>query len=348
MFLSKRKNGVYYLWYDDESGRRQKISTKSTSKREANRFMQEFIKKGREPKLRPPNIQIAKFQKEFLAYSAGIHASHTQRLFATALRELNRIIGEKTLRSVSIRDVERFLSVKKSESSDVTARTYLVTLASAFQTAVRWKYIQTNPFHQVEKPKLPEKTPVYLSKDEFRQLFSSIAEEDLRILFLVAVSTGIRLGEILNLEWSDIDFSKKVIHVRNRGEFTTKSKRNRIIPMTEQVYKLLSDWKKKASSEIVFHDGGRRKRRDLVSRKFKEYITKLGLNDCLHFHSLRHTFASWLVQDGVSLYEVQKLLGHSNITVTQVYSHLQPETLHATVNRLSLSTVPFPDSESGH
>jgi integrase/recombinase XerD len=57
----------------------------------------------------------------------------------------------------------------------------------------------------------------------------------------------------------------------------------------------------------------------------------------LHFHSLRHTFASWLVQDGVSLYEVQKLLGHSSIAVTQVYSPLQPEQLHATVNRIRFS-----------
>jgi site-specific recombinase XerD len=60
-------------------------------------------------------------------------------------------------------------------------------------------------------------------------------------------------------------------------------------------------------------------------------------NHRLHLHSLRHTFASWLVQDGVSLYEVQKLLGHSSIAVTEIYSHLQPEQLHETVNRLKVS-----------
>jgi site-specific recombinase XerD len=74
-----------------------------------------------------------------------------------------------------------------------------------------------------------------------------------------------------------------------------------------------------------------------VSHKFKYYVYEARFSDDrLHFHSLRHTFASWLVQDGVSLYEVQKLLGHSSIAVTQVYSHLQPEQLHATVNRLKV------------
>jgi len=77
--------------------------------------------------------------------------------------------------------------------------------------------------------------------------------------------------------------------------------------------------------------------KDYLSKRFKRYVHIAGMNPKLHFHSLRHTFATWLVQDGVSLYEVQKLLGHSSIAVTQVYSHLQPEQLHATVNRIVVS-----------
>ncbi len=74
-----------------------------------------------------------------------------------------------------------------------------------------------------------------------------------------------------------------------------------------------------------------------VTHKLKRYIRRLDLDDRLRFHSLRHTFASWLVQDGVSLYEVQKLLGHSSISMTQVYSHLQPEQLRDTVNKIKVS-----------
>jgi site-specific recombinase XerD len=92
-----------------------------------------------------------------------------------------------------------------------------------------------------------------------------------------------------------------------------------------------------ACSELVFHFKGKAINPNWVSKTFKAYARKAGLNDKLHFHSLRHTFASWLVQDGVSIYEVQKLLGHSSVKVTEVYSHLAASELHGAVNRLNLN-----------
>ena len=76
---------------------------------------------------------------------------------------------------------------------------------------------------------------------------------------------------------------------------------------------------------------------DFVSKTFKRHVRLSGLNPALHFHSLRHSFASWLVQDGVSIYAVKELLGHSDVKTTQVYSHLQPEQLHSTVNKIQVS-----------
>jgi site-specific recombinase XerD len=78
-----------------------------------------------------------------------------------------------------------------------------------------------------------------------------------------------------------------------------------------------------STRDYVLTLSGKKLLESWVSHKFKYWVYEAKLpNDKLHFHSLRHTFASWLVQDGVSLYEVQKLLGHSNIAVTQAYSHL--------------------------
>ena len=76
--------------------------------------------------------------------------------------------------------------------------------------------------------------------------------------------------------------------------------------------------------------------KEYISKNFKRYAVLAGLDDKVHFHSLRHSFASLLVQAGVSLYEVQRLLGHSSPTVTQVYSHLQPDQMHETVNKISI------------
>jgi integrase/recombinase XerD len=141
---------------------------------------------------------------------------------------------------------------------------------------------------------------------------------------------------LLALRWNDIDFTSKVILVRNSETFTTKTRKNRIVPMSEELFRLLKDRKEaiRFECEVVFHNKNGGKLIDTsVSQKFKKYIRLSKLNDKLHFHSLRHSFASALVTSGVSLYAVQKLLGHSTSKTTEIYSHLLPQQLHREVNR---------------
>ena len=186
-------------------------------------------------------------------------------------------------------------------------------------------------------PNVRKLQPAYLSKADFRRLLGAVKEKDIRELFISAVSTGIRLSELTALQWPDVDQVQKVIHVRNTDTFTTKSKKNRVVPMSDQLCQMMTQRKEEAASELVFHRNGRRFAKDYLSKKFKRSVRLAGLNEKLHFHSLRHTFASWLVQHGASLYEVQKLLGHSSVAMTQVYSHLQPEQLHDTVNKITVT-----------
>jgi len=198
MFLSKRSNGVYYLWYTDESGKKCKGSTKTCSKSEVQRFLRNFIRNGKQQKSRLSAIPLSLFQAEFLTYSASTHSPKTRRAFLTAFREFTRIVGDKAIRFVNVRDVEQFLSVKKKEASDTTARVCFVTPTSAFQTAVRWKYLHSNPFRQVGKPSPPEQSPVYLGKEGF---------------------TAIQ-------KVTDVDtFIRKVIRVGRKDGLTTKRKK---------------------------------------------------------------------------------------------------------------------------
>jgi site-specific recombinase XerD len=89
------------------------------------------------------------------------------------------------------------------------------------------------------------------------------------------------------------------------------------------------------NSELVFTLEGRQITGDWFSHKLKKYLNKLNSPKKLNVHSLRHTFASWLVQSGASIYEVQKLFGHSDIKVTQIYAHLDPNELHSVVGRIN-------------
>ena len=104
--------------------------------------------------------------------------------------------------------------------------------------------------------------------------------------------------------------------------------------MNNVALQIVMNRKPASLTEYVFEVEGRKLSGYWLSHKLKKYVRTLGLQENLCWHALRHTFASWLVQDGVSIYEVQKLLGHADVSTTQIYSHLQPETLHRTVERL--------------
>lgn len=338
MFLSKRGH-TYYLFYFDEVGKRRKVSTHCSHKNDALRFLQDFKAHEHEQKVRLQRMLLSQFKKDFLEHAKSNRAASTQEVLEIALRVFIDYLGDIPLHKIGVREIEGFLAHKKGDGcSDYTLRFYYIALASAFETAKRWNCIPANPFRLVEKPKTPELQPPHFTKDEFRTLLQTIGDMDFREFCICAVSTGLRLSELTSLQWTDIDLVWKVIHVRNSDTFITKSRKNRIVPMNEQLWQLLALRKERASCELVFHTNGHRWTKDEVSKRFKKYVRQaLGLTTKLHFHSLRHTFASWLVQEGVSLYEVQKLLGHSNISVTEIYSHLQPEQLHSTVNRIEVS-----------
>jgi site-specific recombinase XerD len=335
MFLSKIGD-IYYLYFSDETGTRHKVSTSCRKKSEALIFLQHFKQNEYEKRKKLKKISFSDFKDQFLVYSSGIHTPSTLRTNATAFKEFLRVEGNKPLHSIGIREIEYFLGVKKQESSEWTARKYYGSLASAFEKAIQWNYLEENPFRKVPKPKSREILPAFFTESDFRILLSVIDDRDFKDLCITALLTGLRLAELLHLCWNDIDFSSKVILVRNTEKFTTKTRKNRIVPMSEEVFRLLSVRKEaiRFECEVVFHNkNGGELLYTSVSQKFKKYVRRAHLNDKLHFHSLRHSFASALVSSGVSLYAVQKLLGHTTSRTTEVYSHLLPQQLHSEVNK---------------
>lgn len=159
----------------------------------------------------------------------------------------------------------------------------------------------------------------------------------------VAVLSGLRLGELLSLRWQDIDLDQGELHVKNSKDFTTKSKRNRVIPMNTDLQALLVDWREESGAEfpLVFHrEGGLRWRVYTVSLRFKQAVKRSGLPSerikALHFHSLRHTFATWLLQRSVPIYTVSRLLGHASVKTTEIYSHAVPNNFRGDVEKISL------------
>jgi len=148
-----------------------------------------------------------------------------------------------------------------------------------------------------------------------------------------------RLGELLNMKWNWIDFKQNIITVQCSAAFTTKSKKERIIPISANIRNPLSPQFPKVfdlekTSFVFTRISGIKLHEDFVSKQFKKSVRAAELNEKIHFHTLRHSFASQLVQKGVSLYIVKELLGHEDLSTTLIYAHLQQQNLRDAINVL--------------
>ena len=158
--------------------------------------------------------------------------------------------------------------------------------------------------------------------------------EDLKDVFIFALNTGLRQMEIITFEWNQIDFDNKLLLLNNRNSIT-KSKKVRSIPLNQKTYEILVKRIKSSDKKSnVFTYQNELINQQFISHKTKKIVKVSGINPKLNFHSLRHTFASWLVQKEVSIYKVSRLLGHSDVRVTQIYAHLRSDDLRNAVELL--------------
>jgi integrase len=241
--------------------------------------------------------------------------------------------------SVTARHIDQYKANRlDNKRKAVSVNIELRALKAAFNVAKRWKLIDENPCTDIGQISSPDEPPHFFTTADFEQLLGAISQGWLREIVVLAVVTGMRRGELCNLKWQDIDFTANVVQIHSWATFKTKHGKSRVVALNHTAVILLQSRKQLSPSEYVFTLNDKRIRDQHAGRLFKRAVRTAKLSDQqLHFHSLRHTFASWLVQNGVSLYQVQKLLGHSNPRITQVYAHLQPNEMHEVVERLPLT-----------
>lgn len=185
-----------------------------------------------------------------------------------------------------------------------------------FNLAIDWNLTDENPVAKVrlfsEKDTMKER--ILTEEEEVRLLAAS--SDYLKSILIVALNTGMRRGEILNLRWSQVDLNKRFIKAEN-----TKSGKNRIIPINDYLHpKLMKLNELNGKSEYVFPNPKTGRPFTEVKKSFKNACRKVGIDD-LRFHDLRHSFASRLVESGADLITVRDLLGHFSVRVTQRYVH---------------------------
>jgi len=240
------------------------------------------------------------------------------------------VIGEIPLKDIVPFHIEKVKKdMKLSGQSPRSIQYALAVIRQVFNWSYKNNYYNgDNPVLKVEKPKLSNKRVRFLSVEEADELMI-ILKANSQVVWehaLISLHCGLRSGEIFGLTWADIDIKNEMITVLD-----TKSSKDRTVYMTSAVKEMFANKKQGKKGALVFTnpDGGKVNE---ASGVYKRVVEELGFNkdieDRRHkvvFHTLRHTFASWLVQEGEHLYVVQKLLGHSTIAMTERYSHLAPE-----------------------
>lgn len=342
--LYKRSNQIYSIGYYQD-GRRKWKSTGATVKADALKALTQFKELLQE---RTRSVSLQQFVSEFLTYGEANYSRKTLTIYRSILQRFVALTKNVSLMELTPQHVDNYKAKRlkdKTKSkhprdiSPVSVNVELRALRAALNTARKWKLIDANLFEGVSLAEVPERDPLFFSPSDFERLLQCINENWLKEIVVFAVLTGMRRGELLNLRWQEVDLQRRIIQIRSTPTFKTKHGKKRVIPLNDTAFYLVQSKHGKDTSEYVFTLNGKQIFEGWLSHKFKKAVRRAKLEkDGLHFHSLRHTFASWLVQDGVSLYEVQKLLGHSSSSVTEVYSHLQPEQMHSTVNRIGIAT----------
>lgn len=332
MFLSKKPSGVYYIVYTKFDGKRALKSTFETKKPEATKKLIEFSKRLdfiEQNKVIP--ITLKNFYWEFLKYSESVHTNKTTLTHHTTKRFVINYFGENIqLKDITKKSFHEYLLHRMKESSIYSARRDHINFSSAMSKAVLDGYLITNPCKGIKRFKIPEKQPLFYTKEDLSNLLSAINDIDMQHITEFAFNTGLRQGELINLTWDQIDFNTKILTLNNR-ESLTKSKRVRSIPLNETALNILKE-RLKQNHNFIFTLNKEKIRQVNFSQKFKRYVHKAKLNPKLNFHSLRHSFASILIQKGASIFHVSKLLGHSDIKTTMIYSHVRTEDLRETTN----------------
>jgi integrase len=277
----------------------------------------------------------------YLKERAVLKAPKSHQRDQQALHHLLPMFGDKCLAQITPKLLAGYKAQRRVErAAPATINKELQLVRHAFNLAMReWEWCRENPMHRVSMEPVRNEIDRWLT-DQEEQLLMAASSPWLREIITFALHTGMRQGEILNLQWQDVDFARGVLMVMK-----SKNGTRRIIPLNARVYELLAGKQAAtgASRGPVFKTpcGNELKVRYLV-REFCEARDRAGIPD-FRFHDMRHTFATRLVQRNVDLYKVQRLLGHKTGLMTQRYAHHSPESLRDGVRVLE---DPIPEKVS--
>ena len=279
-------------------------------------------------------VQVLKIEKN--------HSSNTINSYLSDLKSFEKYLLKRKISFIeTTNDTEvvkkyfRYLS--RSKISPRSIKRKFSSLSSYFSYLIDRKKIKKNPLNGIYTPKLIKKLPTVLSLEEIKKIFKQSENSDNELLGLrdrciieLLYSCGLRVSELCELKVNNIQFDSNVIR------FFGKGNKERIIPLTfyakewlekylYQSRQILSNRKLSDQKYVFLSNNGKRLTRAAIWQSIKKYVGAAGITKTVSPHTFRHSFATHLVDGGANLVEIQKLLGHSDISTTEIYVHLSKD-----------------------
>jgi len=336
VYVRKTKKGIqrYYIeYYDKDRNRIQKLVRNATNWNEALEALKDAVYKVHSQEL---EVRTQKQKIRFMAFSQ-IYLKDYSMIQKRAWERSDKVylnaslipyFGRYEIRRITPHLIEQFIRMRLEKGVQKSSiNRDLSCLSKMFSKAIDWGYLNENPLARIkrfsEKDNMRERV---LSEEEEERLVQH-SSEHLKPIIITASNTGMRLGEILRLKWSQIDLNTRRIRVEN-----TKSGKNRLIEINQNLYDVLR--LKNGQSPYVFPNPDTGKPLTTVKRAFKSACRRAGIEG-LRFHDMRHTFGTRLIQSGVDIETVRDLMGHHSISVTQRYLHTNEKRRRDAVESLS-------------
>ena len=235
-------------------------------------------------------------------------------------------INYLTITNHDVRGYLKYLDSCNLKNSTISRR--ISTLRTFYNYLVDENIVENNVFHNVKNPKLEKKLPNYLNYNEMEELLESIdisTTEGLekRLLIEMFYSTGCRVSEMINVKISDIDFTNKTIRIMGKGS------KERIVYFGDYASKYLDNYlsKVKCDKYLFTNKKGEKLTINEVEQIVKDIMKHISIKTHVTPHTLRHTFATHLLNNGADIKTVQELLGHANLSTTGIYTHVSSDRL---------------------
>jgi len=284
---------------------------------------------------------MEKYIQKFIRYLEieKNYSQHTVVNYKGDLEDFNRFLGGAEVEKVDYLTLRKYLAVLKEKSlGNRSVGRRLSALRSFFKFLTRESYIKVNPILMLSSPKLDKHLPSFLTEDEVTRLIESAFAKDKddllgprdRAILEAFYSSGLRISELVGLDVDDIDFISGILKVRGKG------KKERIVPVGEAALSAIKkylDRKKKPTQAVFLNKNNKRLTTRGVRGIVDKHIHSVGIRQGVSPHTLRHSFATHLLNRGADLRTVQELLGHANLSTTQIYTHLTTDKLKSVYDK---------------